>query len=201
MTLAEFSEVIHFLETSTGKPIAPTPTAALERTNIYYSFLGDLPIAVLRCVAEKVLLEPLYNQFPSIEALRRLAVAAMAGEEMGAAEAWKLAYRVACNVDPSNEASYWKDGQLWDSQCAYAMAKLPPIVAEAVRRFGGIKLMANSDAKFAREPFMRIVAELVATEQKHKILPEGLRRRIAAIGGDKGLPVVVAELAGKIGAG
>lgn len=201
MTLAEFSEVIQFLERSSGRVIATTPTAALERTNIYYSFLGDLPIDVLRCAAEKVLLEPLYNQFPTIEALRRLATDSAAPPAIPANEAWKLAWDAACKIDPSNGAVYrCRDGKLWSSKTEYQVSQLPPMVQEAVRRFGGLNMLANTEGKFAREPFCRIYDGVVAQERQQRLLPEGLRRRIAAIGGDKGLPVV-AELAGKIGAG
>ncbi len=177
MTATDFALCMAVLESATGKQMSAEQTAA------YAELLGDLPAPVLMLACKQALLESQYPTIPPVGTIRKLAVAAMGGNgTMDAGEAWKLAWRAACNVDPGNEASYWRDGQIWDNQCAYAMAKLPPLVAEAVKRFGGIKLLANADGKFAREPFMKIFAELSATEQKHKILPPSLKKQLAAIG-------------------
>lgn len=140
--------------------------------HVYLDCLGDLSEEVLWTAAKRAVMVHKYATFPPVALLRELAAeASKPVGEVGAHEAWKLAYRAACSIDPGNNSVYQAEGKLWDSQVAYRMAKLPPLVAEAVLRFGGLKLLADADGEFARKQFVDAYAEVVSTTRQARTLP------------------------------
>lgn len=162
--------------------------AGLQKTltdggvEVYYDLLGDLPPDALQIAAKRAVLEHKYATFPTVAMIRDFATEAMRPDVLPAHEAWKLAYAAACDIDPENDANYRdRTGRVWDNYTEFRMGTLPAPVAEAVRRFGGLKLLANTGGKFAREPFLRAYGEIVSGLHAERILPAPIRQAILAI--------------------
>lgn len=163
-----------------------------EALEVYYAMLGDLPPKVLMIAGQKALLQPLYGKFPSIELLRRMAVEATAGEEVGVSpgEAWQMATRACWGCDIEVEGSVDR-----------AFAKVPPLVRRAVEQFGFRSLydLPGNSIETARAQFTRIYERIVAQEREQLLLPPAVRRQLAEVEKLKELkpaPVVAKVLAG-----
>ena len=97
-----------------------------------------------------------------------------------------MAYGAACKIDPSLTGPFMArnkagDMHLFDSQRQWVCEGMPPLVIEAVDSFGGLTPLANSDPNFARQQFIKIFDQLAARERRYALLPEAIRKQIAAV--------------------
>ncbi len=186
MTKAQMLPVMAYIATAIGKPF---PADAAE---VYFDLLGDLPLNVLQVAAKRVVLEHKWATFPSVAELREAAAETMRGQvkELSPAEAWKIAWRAASNIDLEV-----------DGQAGRVMAKLPELVVEAMTTFGLPALCYGKEpVGVIRGQFIKIYEQLQARDRRRALLPDGVKREIKAIGEQrKALPPKVAAAIAKIG--
>ena len=158
------------------------PPLTADQIEVYFGLLCDLPAAAIAAAVIEIAASRPYPTWPMPGEIRAKATEFAAPTDLPVGEAWKLAWSAACSIDPANNSVYRGGGVLWDSYLDFRMAQLPACVAEAVRRFGGLKLLANSDGKFARDPFAKAYSEVMSIGNRQRLLPAAIKKQIA----DKG---------------
>jgi hypothetical protein len=138
---------------------------------VYFDCLSDLPLAAIQVAAKRAVLEHKYATFPPVALLRSFATEAVAGVEMTAGEAWKLAWRAIGRIDLEVPGQLERETK-----------NLPVLVLNAMECFGIPTLIAAEKVEVARAQFMRIYSDLAAREHQAKILPASLRAAIEKIG-------------------
>lgn len=193
MTKSEFSRVMAWISLAIGKPIVEGAGEAAERerlarTEVYYEMLGDLPFEVLNIAARRVVASHPWNTFPSIAELRQAAAETLQGRvaQMSGGEAWQIAWKAASKIDPEVEGS-----------CERHTKDLPPLVIEAMKNFGLVAL-TRADPNFARPQFLKIWDALTTRENRHALLPMGVKKAIAAIS-EASQPKAIGPIAKQIG--
>lgn len=169
MTRIEFAKVAAYVGTAVGKPLTP------DGLEVYFDLLGDLDFEVLMVAARRVVLEHKYPTFPSVAELRAAAVESARGQvsEFSPAEAWALAWRVACDTDPECDGSF-------DRACK--RAKAPPLVVEAIRTFGLNSLCYGEDPQgVVRGQFLKVFEQLAGRDRRAALLPPQTRAALADI--------------------
>ncbi len=172
MTLMEFGEIMARLAaaygTGFGKPMDEFTVA------VYYDALGDIPLEALRVASKRVMMQQKW--FPTIHELRQAASETQAGEvtSLPPAEAWALAWRAACRIDPEVDGSV-------DRACA----GLPLLVVEALRAFGvNAMVYGKEPVGVIRGQFLKIYEQIQAKAQRERVLPAQLKQQIKAIGAE-----------------
>lgn len=163
MTREQFSRVMAYLSAGCGKEIRD------ETMIVYFDLLGDLPEAVLQAAAKRALLENHYPVLPTAGVLRKLAIEAMRGKENlpTAGEAWGMALRAASgNVLHEQEI----------------LARLHPLVAQAVRCFGFRTLCDATETEFLGAQFRKVYETLLERDQRQGLLTADLRQALEQIG-------------------
>lgn len=154
-----------YAEAAVGKPFAA------DSAEVYFDLLGDLPVETLRVAVKRVVLEHKWATFPSVAEFRRAAAECARGDIPSAGEAWMMATRACLSCDVDSPGSVER-----------TFAKVPPIVHEAVNRFGFRALYnPGENLEVMRAQFTRIYEEIVAFENRQALLPASLRREIAKI--------------------
>jgi hypothetical protein len=167
MTRVEFAEVIAYIGFATGRPLADR-----KAVDVYFDLLGDLDAAVFQTAAKRVVLEHRWATFPTVAELREAAVESARGvvTDLTPAEAWALAWRVACDTDPECDGSF-------DRACK--RAKVPPLVVEAIRAFGLNSLCYGEDPQgVVRGQFLKVFEQLAGRDRRMALLPAGVRAAI-----------------------
>ena len=186
MSRFEFAQVMAYIAAAIGKPLSA------EATEVYFELLGDLPLEVLHVTAKRVVLEHKWATFPTVAELREAAAETMLGEIKGLspAEAWAMAWKAAGRIDLETEGSLER-----------ACAGLPPLVVEAMRAFSLPALVYGKEpVGIVRAQFVRMFEQLQARAHRQALLPDGLKRQIAAIGQEPAaLPGPVNALLGCVG--
>lgn len=175
MTKAEFAHVLKFL--ADALPGVRPLTA--DSVRAYHALLGDLPLRVFQLAAQKVALEHEWNTFPSPAELRRVAGEVVA-EDVTPAEAWKLAWQVACQHDPETQGEWVSGGVRYPSRFAAVTAGMPQVVVEAVRSFGVSALCGGTEpVTVVRAQFLKLFEQVAAKQRRLALLPAPLRNQIA----------------------
>lgn len=186
MTKADFLPIIAYIGAGIGKPLAA------EAVQVYWDLLGDLPRNVLQLAAKRVLLSHKWATFPSVAELREAAAETMQAtvSEMTAGEAWQIATRACWNCDVDI-----------DGDVERAFASVPELVRTAIYRFGFRALYnPGENLEVMRAQFTRIFDDLAAEQKRQALLPDSLKRQIAAIDVRHGeLPAPVRERLNQIG--
>lgn len=193
MTVDEFCKEITWLECAIGQPISKgEDKEKAARMLCYFELLGDLSADVMHVAVRRVASEHVWATFPSIAELRAAAAETVQGVTKGlsASEAWGLAWEsVGRQYDPGHVGAWTakdKSGvfRTFDSQLAWLLDGLPPLVVEAIKDFG-FAALADADPNFARPQFLKIYEALAAREQRLLILGPTVQKRIAEIAGSK----------------
>ncbi len=168
MTRHEFVSCMAYLAAGIGKSVSA------ETAEVYWSLLGDLPPAALQTATQRVLLEHRWSTFPSVAELREAAAETLRGivSDLTAAEAWALVWKTAGRIDPESEGSIERQ-----------IAKLPPLVREAMQTFGIPSLCYGREpVGVIRGQFMKVFDQLAAREKRLATLPDSIKRDVKAIG-------------------
>ena len=186
MSRQEFAKIFAYVSIAIGKQL---PTEAIE---VYYDLLGDLDQHVLQITAKRVVLEHKWATFPSVAEFREAAAETMRAEvkELSPAEAWEMAWKAARRIDLEIDGSF-------DRACA----ALPPIVVEAMRSFSIPALIHGKEpVGVVRGQFLKIFEQLAARDRRAALLPDGIKRDLAAIGQKRNaLPIRIVDALSQIG--
>jgi hypothetical protein len=171
ITRADFTAIMMYLEAAVGKPI---PAATLE---VYYDLLGDYSAEVLSAAVKRAVLDSRYDYptVPPVGVIRELADSITNPGEPSPAEAWGLARRAACQVDPDIPGSVDK-----------VLSELPAIVAKAMRCFG-VGSLCYGKTEVVRRQWLDIYEQLARSEKRQRLLPAGLRTLITNLAGNLAL--------------
>ena len=166
MTNTEFAEIVAYITAGCGKPLP------VESQIVYFDLLGDLPADTFRLAARRVVLEHKWATFPSVAELRAAASESARGvvSDLTPAEAWAMAWRVACDTDPECDGSF-------DRACR--RAKAPPLVVESIRAFGLNSLCYGGDPQgVVRGQFLKVFEQLAGRDRRVALLPPAVRDQI-----------------------
>ncbi len=172
MTRPEFAEIMARLAAAYGTGFG-RPMDEFTVT-VYYDALGDITLDVLRIAAKRVMMQQKW--FPTVHELRQAASETQAGEvaALPPAEAWALAWRAACRIDPDIEGSV-------DRACEM----LPTLVLEALRAFGiNAMIYGKEPLGVVRGQFLKIYEQIQAKAQRERLLPAQLKAEVKAIGSE-----------------
>lgn len=165
MTRPEFAAVLGYISAAVGK------SATEQQAEVYFDLLGDLPAEILRCAAQRALLEHVYATIPSVAVLRRLAIeTASGGPALTAAEAWGVVRRAMVCF------SYMRGQE--------AIASMPPLVGIAVDAIGWRQMCDSTDTERSFAQFRDAYQQLAQREELEKLLPAPLKQQLARIGHD-----------------
>ncbi len=170
MTRPDFANVMAYIAAALQKPVSA------ESVEVYFDLLHDLPLPVLQLAAKRVVLQHKWATFPSVAELREAAAETMAGvvKDLSPAEAWALAWKAACRIDPEQDGSVER-----------ACKGLPLLVCEAMRSFGVNALVYGREPiGVVRGQWMKIYEQLQARTQRERLLPAALKEQVAAIGAE-----------------
>lgn len=186
MTDLEFAEIVAYISAAVQKPLAKDATA------VYFDLLGDLPVAVMRSAAKKVVLEHQWATFPTVAELRRAALEMQRNDagKMTPQEAWAIAWRAAAEIDPDVHGEYVqiRNGveTRWESLTACVMSQVPPEVARVMKLFGIHRLVSTEEPPgVLQKQFCETYSGILQREQRDALLPPSLREAIARIGKEK----------------
>lgn len=183
----EFAKVMGYVATAINKPVTA------EAIAIYYDLLGDLPLDVLQAAARKVVLEHKWATFPSVAELRDAAVLLMGQTtDLPAAEAWRLAWRIAACHDPEIRGPYIVNGNEYESQWDYLTRDVPPLVLKAMQSYGVSALCYSREEPtgVTRAHFFKIYDQLQQAERREALLPESLKADMRRIQDKPSMPVL-----------
>lgn len=161
----EFAAVMAYLGAACDRQVTR------EQAEVYFDLLGDLPLPVLQAAARRAVLESQYPTLPPVGVLRRLAVEAADAEPVkDAQEAVDLVRRAVSRY------GYNRVGE--------ALATLPPVVSKAVEAFGWRRLCYSTDGAIIWAQFRDSYEALAGRERRQRLLPEPLKRQLAALAGE-----------------
>jgi hypothetical protein len=175
----QFAGVMAYLATAIQKPVGK------ETIDVYYDLLGDLPVEVLQAAAKRVVLEHKWATFPSVAELREAASETMRGQvkDVSPAEAWEMAWAVACRHDPNQSGEYVSNGKKFPSQWAAITAGMPQIVLDAINAFGPRALIYGQEPiGVLRGQFLKTFEQIAARHKRQALLPQSLRKEIEGRG-------------------
>ncbi len=182
MTKKEFHDVMAFIQDA----LPTVPKLSKGSANAMYTLLGDLPLPLLQAASIKVLSEHVYtNIFPAPASFRKAAVeimAEIADEDVTPSEAWRLARKIACQLDPDHVGTWWRDGVEYPSMWESVTAGMPQIVLETVRRYGVRDLcdpLAISGV--ARAQFTKMFEDVAGRRAERAQLPAALKKAISEV--------------------
>lgn len=175
-----------YLTAGCRKPLAD---ASVE---VYFDLLKDLDEQVMFAAVRRVLCDHVWATFPSIAELRAAATEAMAGKALTAGEAWQIAWQcVGRNYDPEIHGEYRHGGKVYPSQLACLTEGLPPQVLEAINAYGAQSLACGAEPLgVVRAQFMKIFEAVEKRERREAVLPESVKRDVAAIADKQAHPAV-----------
>lgn len=183
MKRSEFGQVMAYLGVGIGKPLDE------DSLKVYFDCLGDLPYDVLLTAAKRVLLEHKYATFPSIAELREAAAVTAQGRvtAISSSEAWDMASRLACDVDPEIEGQFERKSK-----------GCPPVVIEAIRQFGLRQLCFGTEpVSVQRGQFMKTFEQVAEAEKRAALMPPAMKESIESR--NRPMPAPVAKAIAGIG--
>ena len=202
MEKLEFAKALTFISAGIGKPVAK------ETIEVYFKILGDLPYDAFLAGCESVLVNHVWNSFPSIAELRQATLAVMTVNQLTAGEAFAMATTAAARIDMDIVGPYRvKSGDGWkeySSQAEAVLDSLPSPVAKAMRTFGLHEICDRSTpSSIVRAQFTRVFEQLVEREKSAALLPPSVREFLerkptpkAAIETERDSELIRQELAG-----
>ncbi len=195
MTRKEFAATMAYLAAGCGKSL---PDASME---VYFDLLGDLPVEALKAAAKRVSLEHKWATFPSVAELREAASETMRGQvkDISPAEAWEIAWAVACRHDPNQSGEYVSNGKKFPSQWAAITDGMPQIVLDAINAFGARALIYGQEPiGVLRGQFLKAFEQIAARHKRQALLPASLKKEIESNGKAK-LPAPVRHAIADLG--
>jgi len=172
---SEFARVMALLEAGCGKKLGDA------QVEVYFAMLAHVPLKTLWLAAQRALTQPLYNAFPTVELLLRMAMEIESPPVPTFAEAWALALRADARLlrDVRRDYIVHRGGKryLRDEWNDAVYASLPPPVARALRCIGELRNTETCRAQF-RQMYEGIVTEVKVIA----MLPVEARREMEQIG-------------------
>lgn len=184
MTKTEFAKVVAYITAGSGKALSP------EAMEVYFDCLGDLTFEVASVAAKRVLLAHPWATFPSIAELREASIDTKRGElkELAATEAWELAWRAVGRIDPEVDGSAER-----------ALAKIPPMVREAINDLGLCNLCHGKEpVAVIRSQFVKAFEAVASRARRTELIPEKTQEAIREIG-KKHVPYAIGAKMAAIG--
>jgi hypothetical protein len=164
MTNVEFARIATIIGIACRKPLTE------DELVVYYRYLGDLPADVLQLAADRVLLDRVYTNFPSVGELRHAAASIARGNvvELTAAEAWKIGWQIIAATDPEIEGDF-----------ARASTNAPKLVVETIQSLGLCALCYGKEpVAVVRAQFIKAFEQLKERDEQRALLPTATRQDI-----------------------
>lgn len=195
MTKPEFLAIMAGIESGIGYGLPPPEKGAKNGpVDVYLRLFGSLPASIFQAAADLVLLTWPWPRFPAPEAIAKAVAAVQVPDiEISPAEAWRLAWGIACRHDPESSGPYVANGNTYASKFDYVTEGVPAIVVDAVCCYG-IRLLCvgKEPVGLVQKKFMEIYEQIQASKKRVAMLPPAIRKGIEAAG-------PVRQIASKIG--